>query len=144
MTGHDFHLLAKQLAGGTSEAEWRTSISRSYYGAFHVARTLLADLGFVIPPDDKAHTHVYWRLNNCGHATVRSAATDLYGLRRLRNRADYDLYRAVAAPLAHNQVTLASTIIQTLDNLTPAERIQIRDVMIVYERDVLHNVTWQP
>jgi uncharacterized protein (UPF0332 family) len=144
MTGHDFHSLAKQLASGTSEAEWRTSISRSYYGAFHVARTLLADLGFVIPADDKAHTHVYWRLNNCGVAVVRNAATDLYGLRRLRNRADYDLHRAVDASLTHNQVTIASGIIQTLDNLTPAERIQIRDAMIIYERDVLQNVTWQP
>jgi hypothetical protein len=144
MTGHDFHSLAKQLASGASEAEWRTSISRSYYGAFHVARTLLADLGFVIPPDEKAHTQIYHRLNNCGNAVVRSAANDLYGLRRLRNRADYDLHRAVDAPLAHNQATLSSTIIQTLDNLTPTERIQIRDAMIVYERDVLQNVTWQP
>jgi hypothetical protein len=144
MTGHDVLSLAKQLAAGISEAEWRTSISRSYYGAFHVARTLLADLGFVIPADDKAHTHVYWRLNNCGHTVVRSAATDLYGLRRLRNRADYDLHRAVDAPLAHNQATIASGIIQALDNLTPAERTQIRDTMIIYERDVLQNVTSRP
>jgi uncharacterized protein (UPF0332 family) len=144
MIGRDFLPLAKQLASGTTEAEWRTSVSRSYYAAFHVTRELLAALGFVVPRDDKAHHHLYMRLNNCGHISVKTAAGKLFALRRRRNQADYDLSLSVNAKFASNEVPIAEVIIQTLDNLSPAERIQIRDAMIIYERDVLQNVTWRP
>jgi uncharacterized protein (UPF0332 family) len=43
MTGRDFLALAMQLAGGGSEAEWRSATSRAYYAAFHVARELLGE-----------------------------------------------------------------------------------------------------
>jgi uncharacterized protein (UPF0332 family) len=45
MNGRDFLPLAKQLTGSTTEAEWPCAVSRAYYGAFHVARRLLFDLG---------------------------------------------------------------------------------------------------
>jgi uncharacterized protein (UPF0332 family) len=144
MTGRDFLALATRLAAATDEPEWRTAISRAYYAAFHVARELLSHLGFVVPVDEKAHNYLYFRLNNCGNALIITAASNLYALRRLRNGADYDMRRTVDGQLASVQVGLASTIIQTLDNLTAAEQIQIRDTMIIYERDVLQNVTWQP
>src|SRR5918912_522186 len=40
------------------------------------------------------------------------------------------------------QVTAAEQIIRTLDGLTAATRTLITDAMRVYERDVLHEVTW--
>jgi uncharacterized protein (UPF0332 family) len=144
MTGREFLPLAIDLAARTTEAEWRTSISRAYYAAFHVARTLLRDLRFVVPRADKAHSYLYERLNNCGDADIEKAGRDLSSLRFLRNRADYDEQAVIDAPIAANELSTAQSIIQALDNLTPAERTQIRDAMIVYERDVLQNVTWRP
>jgi uncharacterized protein (UPF0332 family) len=43
MMGRDFLVLAKKLAAGGTEADWRSVVSRAYYAAFHVARELLAD-----------------------------------------------------------------------------------------------------
>ena len=66
-------------------------------------------------------------------------------LRRLRNRADYDEAPALPRPQAAAAVQLAEGIIQALDaaRQEPA-RTRARDAMIVYERDILHDVTWQP
>lgn len=50
MNWRDFLLVASRLAAETTEADWRTAVSRAYYAAFHVARRLLADLKFTVPP----------------------------------------------------------------------------------------------
>jgi hypothetical protein len=64
----DFLRLAFQLASGASEADWRTAVGRAYYAAFHVARRLLEDLGFVVPRMDRAHAYLSFRLQNRGDA----------------------------------------------------------------------------
>ncbi len=146
MNWRDYLSLANRLAAAANEAEWRTAVSRAYYAAFHVARRLFADLNFTVPRADRAHQYlVVFRLSNSGEPPVEKAGRDLETLRRLRNRADYD----EAPPITQSQATaaaqLADDIIQILDaaRQEPA-RTQIRDAMIVYERDVLHDVTWQP
>jgi uncharacterized protein (UPF0332 family) len=144
MTGRDFLPLAKQLAGGADEPEWRTATSRAYYAAFHVARNLFVALRFVVPHEEKAHVYLYHRLNNCGEAAVQGTANKLNNLRRRRNQADYDCHLSLTQAEANQMVQAAEEIIQALDNLSAAEQIQIRDAMIIYERDVLQNVTWQP
>jgi uncharacterized protein (UPF0332 family) len=145
MNGRDFLPLAIQLAGGTTEAEWRTAVSRAYYASFHVARRLLSDLGFTVPRADRAHQYLVFRLSNSGEAPVEQVGRDLDTLRRLRNRADYDETPALPQPQATASAQLAEHIIQTLDNarLEPV-RTQITDTMKVYERDVLQDVTWSP
>src|SRR6267154_1443857 len=107
MTGRDFLPLARQLLGLGGEAARRSAVSRAYYAAFHVARDLLAGLGFVVPRADRAHEYLYRRLNNCGLPTVRVAAGKLHDLRSRRNQADYDLALAVSVPLATGQVAAA-------------------------------------
>jgi uncharacterized protein (UPF0332 family) len=133
------------LAAGATEADWRTAVSRAYYAAFHVARRLLADLSFTVPRADRAHQYLVYRLSNCGEAAGEQAGRDLETLRRLRNRADYDEVPALTQPQATAAVQLAEGIIGALDaaRQEPA-RTHIRDAMIVYERDVLQDVTWQP
>jgi uncharacterized protein (UPF0332 family) len=145
MTGRDFLPLAAQLAAGTTEAEWRTAVSRSYYACFHVGRRLLSDLGFVVPRADRAHQYLVFRLSNSGEATVEQRGRDLETLRRLRNRADYDETPAFSQPQASAGVQLGERIIQALDaaRLEPV-RTQITDTMKTYDRDVLHDVTWTP
>ncbi len=143
MTGRDFLPLARHLLGIGDEPARRSAVSRAYYAAFHVARDLLADLGFTTPRADRAHEYLYRRLNNSGSAVVRVAANQLHDLRSLRNRADYDLAAPFSAALATSQVAAAEYVIQTLDALTPAERAQITGAMKVYEQQV-GDVTWHP
>jgi uncharacterized protein (UPF0332 family) len=145
MNWRDFLSLAAQLAAGNNEADWRTSISRAYYAAFHVARRLVSDLGFTVPRADRAHQYLVFRLSNSGEPAVQQTGRDLETLRRLRNRADYDETPAVTRPQASAAVHVAEGIIQALDDARKEPtRTQIRDTMIVYERDVLHDVTWRP
>ena len=138
MNWRDFLLLASRLAAGTTEAEWRTAVSRAYYAAFHVARRLFGDLNFTVPRADRAHQYLAFRLSNSGDSAVEQAGRDLETLRRLRNRADYDGTPALTRTQAAAAVQLAEGIIQALDaaRLEP-NRTQIRDGMIAYERDVL-------
>jgi len=145
MNWRDFLPLAARSAAGGTEADWRTAISRAYYAAFHVARQLLADLGFAIPRADRAHQYLVFRLSNSGEAATAQAGRDLDTLRRLRNRADYDEVPALTQPQAVAAVQVAEGIIQALDAARQEPiRSRIRDAMIVYERDVLHDVTWKP
>jgi uncharacterized protein (UPF0332 family) len=145
MNWRDLLPLAARLAAGTSEADWRTAVSRAYYAAFHAARRLLADLNFTVPRADRAHQYLVFRLSNSGEAAVEQAGRDLETLRRLRNRADYDEAPPVTQAQAAGAVQLAQGIIQVLDAAAQEPtRTRIRDAMIVYERDVLHDITWQP
>jgi len=73
MNGRDFLSLAVQLSADSTEASWRTAVSRAYYAVFHVARDLLAGLGFTVPYGDRAHTYLWLRLENCGDPNVESA-----------------------------------------------------------------------
>jgi uncharacterized protein (UPF0332 family) len=145
MNWRDFLLLATRLAAGTTEADWRTAVSRAYYASFHIARRLFADLNFTVPRADRAHQYLVFRLSNCGESIVEQAGRDLETLRRLRNRADYDDAPALPQPQAAAAIRLAEGIIQVLDaaRQEPA-RTLMKDAMIVYERDVLKDVTWQP
>jgi uncharacterized protein (UPF0332 family) len=145
MNWRDFLSLATQLAAGGTEAHWRSAVSRAYYAAFHVARRLFTDLNFTVPRADRAHQYLVFRLSNCAEPTVEQAGRNLETLRRLRNRADYDETPVLTQSQAVAAVRLAESIIQVLDaaRQEPA-RTRMRDAMIVYERDVLHDVTWQP
>jgi uncharacterized protein (UPF0332 family) len=140
----DFLALANRLAGGASEAEWRTAVSRAYYAAFHVARRLLDDLGFRVPDGDQAHRYLWLRLSNCGDPHVQQAGSALNTLRGYRNRADYDLHSVFNQGPGAAQVRTADQVIRTLHGIQNPVRTQITDTMKVYERDVLGDVTWRP
>src|SRR5207302_521517 len=109
------------------------------------ARRLLGDLNFSVPRADRAHQYLVYRLSNSGESAIEQAGRDLETLRRLRNRADYDELPALTRAHGAAAVQLAEGIIQMLDTARqePA-RTRMRDAMIVYERDVLRDVTWQP
>jgi uncharacterized protein (UPF0332 family) len=145
MDFRDYLSLADTLANGTSEAEWRSAASRAYYAAFHVARTLLLNCGFRVPQADKAHGYLWLRLSNAGDASVIRAGGQLGDLRRERNRADHDDHRTITQAGAIQNVRLAEEVIQTLDAAAREPiRTQVTDAMKIYERDVLHDVTWHP
>jgi uncharacterized protein (UPF0332 family) len=145
MDPRDFLVLAQQLAVGTTESAWRSAVSRAYYAAFHVARQLMLDLHFRVPQADRAHAYLWLRLANCGDPQIQQAGADLNDLRRDRNGADYDLGRLMRLRVAQTDVQAAARIIHTLDTAAiEPTRSQITDAMKIYERDVLHDVTWHP
>ena len=86
-----------------------------------------------------------FRLSNSSDPATEQAGRNLETLRRLRNRADYDEAPALTQAQAVAAVQIGDGIIQALDavRIEPALSL-IRDAMIVYERDVLRDVTWRP
>ena len=98
-----------------------------------------------MPQADRAHGYLWLRLSNAGVVDVKNAGTLLNDLRRERNRADYDDHRTVTQTVATQNVQFARDVIQALDAaVVEPVRTQITDVMKVYERDVLRDVTWHP
>jgi uncharacterized protein (UPF0332 family) len=145
MNGRDFLLVARDLQASSTEAAWRSSVSRVYYAAFHVARELLEDVGFTVPRGERAHAYLWLRLSNCGEPQVQDAGRSLNTLRGQRNRADYDVTASLFRPTADGQLRIGEAIIQVLDSaILEPTRTRITDAMKIYERDVLQDVTWHP
>jgi uncharacterized protein (UPF0332 family) len=93
MDGSDYIRLAGKLAASPSadEASYRTAISRAYYGAFHLARDFLVDLGFIPMGNANVHAFVRRYLHASNSPDAVTAADDLGDLQTLRNLADYRL-----------------------------------------------------
>jgi len=70
------------------EASLRTAVSRSYYGAFHLAREFLAEVGH--PPGEN-HGVVTRYLLHAGNRDCRRAGQLLSDLQSERVTADYEL-----------------------------------------------------
>jgi uncharacterized protein (UPF0332 family) len=87
----EFITVAIKLSNGTLEAELRSSVSRAYYGALHVAKQLLEQCGVSLSHADNPHEKVYFCLDNCNDEATRDAAIRLKRLRGIRNEADYRL-----------------------------------------------------
>ncbi len=146
MNPRDFLEIAGDWAFGEHEAEWRSAASRAYYAAFHTVRQLFTQVGFRVPLADRAHSYLSLRLTNSGHADVCKAGTDLKSLRRVRNRADYDLDTGFHQREAEDQVQLAMDVVQLIETLsrTPPILGPVVNSIKTYERHVLGEVTWHP
>lgn len=141
--GDEFLKFAETYATGTSEADWRSAVSRAYYAAFHVARDFMTSLGFVTPRAELAHAFLWRRLGNCGLAPLALAGSRLNQLRGERNRADYDLNSDLTKKDTQAAVKSAAMVIATLQAVSPDDRRLVTEVMKTYERDVLRESTWR-
>ena len=146
MNPRDIIGLARQLADGTSEAEWRAAIGRSYFGLFHVSSSLFQKLGFRIPRSESAHTHLSRSLCNSQHPLASQVGTALNDLRGRRNTADYDLDVRIVQSVAKASVSKAHDAVTLLTQLENDKTFltMITDVIRIYERDILKTPTWQP
>lgn len=143
MQGEDFLDLADALAAEDSEAAWRTSVSRSYYAAFHVARNLLRDMGFTVPWGPQAHLFVSSRLDGAGHVDIQQTGEQLRIMRRYRNWADYDLDRPVFQPLVLAQYSRGENIVRTLRAAQEEPfRSRIIEAIRRYEDEDLLDSSW--
>jgi uncharacterized protein (UPF0332 family) len=146
MDFREFLVLAELLAEGTTEAEWRTTVSRAYYAAFHVACECLTSLGFRVPTHtEQSHAFASRRWSNTGEWRIDDAGRFLNTLRSDRNSADYDKHATIIARHADDAVRVARSVIETLDQLLRDKplRTHITDAIKKYERDVLKEVTWR-
>ncbi len=92
MNGADFIDFAAKIAATYSDAaSCRSAVSRAYYGAFHLARSLLDRLGARPPRNANTHVFVQHRLANCGHTQGSEAGFLLADLYADRLNADYSL-----------------------------------------------------
>ena len=145
MNPRDFLALADTLIQGSTEAAWRSAVSRAYYASFHVAREFLETLRFRVPHADRAHGYIWLRLANAGHEETQLAGNKLKTLRSGRNRADYDLTQPLHQERAAELVGAAQNIVQLLEQIANDATLQsqITDAIRDYERDVLQEQTWQ-
>jgi uncharacterized protein (UPF0332 family) len=143
--GRNFLTLAESWIKGSTEAEWRSAVSRGYYAAFHVAKQFMEDLGFLIPRGDQAHAYLWLRLSNSADSQLQLAGSDLNGLRRDRNRADYEVKLTIDHANAFLQVQAAPRIITIIEATAQGpRRAQVMSAIKDYERDILKAVTWRP
>lgn len=89
----DYISLARNILAVTSpsEAAKRSAVSRSYYGAFILARNLAITKGWVIPvPSDNIHHTVIDYFTSQPTDPMKQIGHTLDRLRNHRNKADYD------------------------------------------------------
>lgn len=121
MTENDFISPAGRLATSNDEATLRTAVSRSYYGAFHLAIAFLADLGCPVSTND--HAEPVRRLSSSGNEHARKAARMLSDLQNARILADYRLVdrRSSMPDYARYHVELAHRVRNELEKCVGEE-----------------------
>ena len=138
MTGNDYILFAAKIAAIYADAaSCRSAISRAYYGAFHLAKSLLERLETRPPRNANAHVFIQHRLANCGHPVAVEAGCFLADLYADRLSADYKLDKDQVERVgyARTSVETAKRIqraIEACDN--EQTRDQIKAGIAVYER----------
>ena len=87
----DFFNLAKKLIEGTDEIDWRTSASKAYYSAYHLAQTAVD-----LCPDNQhlamgSHERLSERFILKNTTPAKSISYMLTSMKRTRRTADYDM-----------------------------------------------------
>ena len=126
MKPSEFLDAARRYSQGNHEADWRSAISRAYYGVFHYFSELFASHGLKLGASGQAHFNLYAGLLHCGFAPVGPIASRIDDLRRRRVTADYNLSALVDQATAAALVQEAHLIIadfQTILQTTPAAQI---------------------
>ncbi|HZW30642.1 MAG TPA: hypothetical protein VFF52_08055 [Isosphaeraceae bacterium] len=91
MDGRAFLDGARELAAGSSEAHWRSSVGRAYSALLHEVLDTLRRWGFTLPPRDKVHTFARLKLIYATDPHLKQIGLTLEALGRLRNAADYQM-----------------------------------------------------
>jgi uncharacterized protein (UPF0332 family) len=118
MTGRGFVACAERLSQSPDEADLRSAVSRAYYGAFHLVRTLLSECGVQLPKTEQVHVKMEFCLRGCGDPIAAHAGQQLERLRARRKAADYDLDdpRYITAPAVQSEIRRALGILETIES----------------------------
>jgi hypothetical protein len=120
MDGRALLDVSRELAAGSSEAHWRSSVGRAYYGLLHEVLGTLRRWGFALPPRDKVHIFTRLKLVYATDSDLKRIGLTLEALGRLRNAADYQL--SMPGPFVSARVA-----VQALADAEAA--IALRDVL---------------
>ena len=140
MNGTDFIDFAAKIAVTYSDAaSCRSVISRAYYGAFHVAKSLLDRLGSRPPRNANAHVFIQHRLLNCEHGPAVQAGQLLRDLYSERLNADYRLKTGQVESVSYARAAVETA--KQVQNLVQSSdrdevRQQIATGIVEYERRI--------
>jgi len=120
MDGRTLLDVSRELAAGSSEAHWRSSVGRAYYALLHEVLVALGRWGFALPPCDKVHTFARLKFVYATDPDLKRIGLTLEALGRLRNAADYQLRASgpfVSPRVAVSALTDAESAVAVLDAL---------------------------
>ena len=142
MNGEAFVTFAGKLAAGRADpAAYRSAASRSYYGVFHMARSLLQDWGFHCD-DGNEHLGVQRHFSNCSTSAAYEVGRTLANLHDARKRSDYDLSDTAAESQRHAQST-ALIALHLLEQIAwcaaDANRDRVREEVVAYRKKIGKN-----
>jgi hypothetical protein len=127
MDGRSLLDIGRELAAGSTEAHWRSSVGRAYYALPHEVLGALARWGFALPPRDKVHRFAQLEFIYATHPDLKRLGLALESLRRLRNAADYQI--GTSGPFASAMIAIsvlkeAESAVALLDGIEadPARR----------------------
>jgi uncharacterized protein (UPF0332 family) len=115
---------AEVLALGNSEIDWRNSVSRSYYAAFHRARDSAhhcPDNSHLRMPSHEALSNRYELHNKEG---AKSIAIVLQLMKRARHLADYDIDQEFDRSLTVEQIAHCKKMLDRLVSFDNANRLK--------------------
>lgn len=116
-TGGAYCSFAKtlRLRWDADEASIRTSVSRAYYGAFLEAR----DAKGLSSYGASGHSDVIGEYARTGHPADRTISASLRTLKRLREKADYELRTSCTKTDAHDAIREAEKVLRALSISPP-------------------------
>jgi hypothetical protein len=126
MDPRDFLTLAKTLLERQTPtpADCRTAISRSYYAALLVAKSLVEEIGIPLNKVRDSHSQVVDVLAGSDDRVLKGACDRLSGRKAVRVNADYNLqdFQVETVEKAGMEVCLAQGIIDDFDKFRRDER----------------------
>jgi hypothetical protein len=106
MDGRTLLDVARELAAGSTEAHWRSSVGRAYYALLHEVLGALGRWGFALPPRDKVHSFARLKFVFATDLDLKRIGLTLESLGRLRNTADYQL--GTSGPFASRRISASA------------------------------------
>ena len=114
-------VVATDLSVSDDESRCRTSISRAYYSAFHLALDWMVSkdpqLKLSVPKDGRVHEFVLDHFNSSKSRQGLFVAGKLRSLRRSRTAADYDSTTPVGKAQAQTSLDQAKKLMEALKTL---------------------------
>jgi uncharacterized protein (UPF0332 family) len=117
MQGIEFIATADRLSQGGSEGDWRSAVSRAYYGVFHHLRELFLAHGVDLGRSGQAHFNLYVGLLNCGFPAVAILGSRIDQLRSDRVEADYSLSVILDQLQAKDSIYVARSLVADFQRL---------------------------
>ncbi len=106
MDGRALLDVGREMAAGSTEAHWRSSVGRAYYGLLHEVLGALRHWSFALPPRDKVHSFARIKFVYATDPDLKRIGLTLEALGRLRNAADYQL--ATSGPFVSPRIAASA------------------------------------